>query len=35
LELLQSLHNTRDLVHSQGLAEQDLVALLDPTWQKS
>ncbi|MEO0028158.1 MAG: HTH-type transcriptional regulator YjiE, partial [Pseudomonadota bacterium] len=35
LELLQSLHNTRDMVRSQSLAEQDLMALLDPAWQKS
>jgi LysR family transcriptional regulator, hypochlorite-specific transcription factor HypT len=35
LELLQSLHNTRDSVRLQGLAEQDLMALLDPSSQKS
>jgi DNA-binding transcriptional LysR family regulator len=35
MDILQNLHNTRDMVHSQGLAEQDLVTLLDPSWQKS
>jgi len=35
LELLQSLHNTRDMLRSQGLAEQDLMALLEPSLQKS
>ena len=33
LELLQSLHNTRDMLRLQGLAEQDLKALLEPSLQ--
>lgn len=33
LELLQFLHNTRDMVRSHGLAEQELNAMLDPAWQ--
>jgi DNA-binding transcriptional LysR family regulator len=35
LELLQALHNTRDMVRSHGLAEQDLRALLDPALHQS
>jgi hypothetical protein len=35
LELLQALHNTRDMVRSHGLAEQDLNTLINPAWQKS
>ena len=34
LELLQALHNTRDMVRSHGLAEQDLNTLINPAWQK-
>jgi LysR family transcriptional regulator, hypochlorite-specific transcription factor HypT len=33
LELLQSLHNTRDMLRLQGLAEQDLKTLLEPSLQ--
>ena len=34
LELLQFLHNTRDMVRLHGLAEQDLRSLIDPALHK-
>lgn len=35
LELLQSLHHTRDLLRSQGLGAQEPMALREPLLQKS
>jgi DNA-binding transcriptional LysR family regulator len=35
MDILQTLHTTRDMVHSHGLSEQDLVTLHNPSWQKT
>jgi hypothetical protein len=33
--LLQALHNTRDMVREYGLAEKDLMTLIDPSSQNT